>query len=65
MTMAEFRAKYGHQASGLRLLIDELIGIARFNPERMSDELANQINEGMQGLQLALMDKNLKDWRLP
>lgn len=65
MTMAEFRAKYGHQASGLRLLIDELIGIARFNPERMTDGLANEINDGMQNLQIALMDANLADWRLP
>jgi hypothetical protein len=66
MTMAEFRTKYGHQASGLRLLVDELITRAVNNPNRGDPapltDLVNAINDGFQDLQSALINANLKDW---
>lgn len=66
MTMSEFREKYGEQAQGLRLLIDELIGRARENPDAISitNELLDEINVVMQNLQMALRNDNLADWRL-
>jgi hypothetical protein len=63
MTMREFRQRYGHQASGLRLLVDELLNRGRYNLERITDEFVDMVNEGMQDLQSALMDVNLAEWR--